>query len=148
MESIADLLAPFRHKAKVEMRWSDLDEAGHVNNAVYLTYFEQARIHYFHDVAQWDWKEYGVILASSHIDYISPLYFPTDAYIYTRTRRVGTKSFEVECIIVAEKDGIQTLVTKGYTTLVMFDFKTKVSYAIPDFIRDKLFHFEPSLKSS
>ena len=49
---------------KIEIRFSDCDRYKHVNNAVYLTYFEQARIHYFGEILgeNWDWTKNGVIL--------------------------------------------------------------------------------------
>ena len=43
---------------KIQVRFSDLDTLGHVNNAVYLSYFEMARIAYFTPLLgeNWDWK--------------------------------------------------------------------------------------------
>jgi YbgC/YbaW family acyl-CoA thioester hydrolase len=60
----------------VEIRFADIDAMGHVNNAVYFSYFEQARMAYFKDrVARiWDWNEDGVIVARNEIDYIYPVF--------------------------------------------------------------------------
>lgn len=66
----------FRFKMKLDIRWSDMDEMRHVNNAVYLTYFEQARVYYFHEACEWDWKAIGAILANAHVDYLKPVVFP------------------------------------------------------------------------
>lgn len=144
MENLDDVLKAFRYKQKVEMRWSDLDEVGHVNNAVYLTYFEQGRAFYFHESCQWNWKEDGVILASNQIDYIRPLYYPAPAYIYLRTSKLGNKSFEVQYVIVNEYPDRKELIVKGSSTLVMFDYKTQASFPIPDRIREKLKAYEPT----
>lgn len=145
MENLEEALKLFRFKMKLEKRWSDIDEMGHVNNAIYLTYFEQSRVSYFNEYMKWNWQEYGVILANSHVDYIRPLLYPEPTFIYTRISRLGGKSFEVQYLIVNEKEGEKVLVAKGYTTLVMFDYKTKSSFIVPNTIREKVAEYEPAL---
>ena len=51
--------------ARIFVRLTDLDILGHVNNAIYLTYFEMARMHYFAEMVgtEWNWMEEGVVLA-------------------------------------------------------------------------------------
>ena len=45
--------------AKISVRFADCDMMGHVNNAVYLSYFEEARMHYFAQMVDenWNWKK-------------------------------------------------------------------------------------------
>jgi acyl-CoA thioester hydrolase len=145
MESLNELLKTFRFRIKIEKRWSDLDEVGHVNNAVYLTYFEQARVYYFHDTCRWDWKEDGVILANTRIDYIKPVLYPDPTYIYVRTSRIGTKSIEMEYVITNEDENGKVLMSRGSSVLVMFDYKKQASFPVPDRIRNQMIQFEPSL---
>ena len=45
-----DLPGDFAHRAAIDVRFADTDAMGHVNNAVYLTYCEMARIRYWTDV--------------------------------------------------------------------------------------------------
>src|SRR6188768_2836860 len=87
----------FRHKTKIELRFADIDAFGHVNNAVFLTYFEQARVHYFDHVLGWDydWSKEGVIVARSEIDYILPVHFRDTITMYTGCSRIGNKSFDI-----------------------------------------------------
>ena len=49
--------------AKIQVRLTDIDILGHVNNAIYLSYFEMTRIHYFNLLVgpNWDWMENGVV---------------------------------------------------------------------------------------
>src|ERR1051326_5853842 len=86
----------FRHKTKMEIRFVDVDAFGHVNNANYLTYFEQARVSYFDEVAGWDydWSRQGIILARAEVNYVLPANFRDEVYVYTRCSRIGTKSFD------------------------------------------------------
>jgi acyl-CoA thioester hydrolase len=134
--------AKFRFKMKLDIRWSDMDEMRHVNNAVYLTYFEQARVYYFHESCQWDWKAIGAILANAHVDYRKPVVFPNPTYVYVRTAKLGTKSFEVHYLITSVVDGREELTTTGFTTMVMFDYKTNVSVVMPDDLKERLKSYE------
>ena len=127
---------------KLDIRWSDMDEMRHVNNAVYLTYFEQARVYYFQEACAWDWKEIGVILASAHVDYLRPVVFPNPTSVYVRTSKIGNKSFELNYMITSVVNGIEELTTTGYTTMVLFDYESNKSVVLPDFLREKINGFE------
>lgn len=139
---LEELKKQFRFKMKLDIRWSDMDEMRHVNNAVYLTYFEQARVYYFHEACQWNWKEIGAILANAHVDYLRPVVFPNDTYVYVRTSRLGNKSFEVSYMITSVVKGVEELTTTGSTTMVMFDYKTNSSVPMPDHLRERLSNYE------
>jgi acyl-CoA thioester hydrolase len=143
MESLEDHLKPFRFRMKIQKRWSDLDEVAHVNNAVYLTYFEEARGYYFYEACQWDWKIDGVILANNQIDYIRPILYLDPTYIYLRTSKLGNKSLEVQYIITNEYEDKKILMSKGSSVLVMYDYKTQASVPVPDYIRERLKQYEP-----
>jgi acyl-CoA thioester hydrolase len=132
----------FRFKMKLDIRWSDMDEMRHVNNAVYLTYFEQARVYYFHESCRWDWNAIGAILANAHVDYLRPVVFPNPTYVYVRTSKLGTKSFEVQYMITSVVNGVEELTTTGHTTMVMFDYKSNTSVVMPDNLRDRLKDYE------
>lgn len=138
----------FRFNMKLDIRWSDMDEMRHVNNAVYLTYFEQARVFYFHEACEWNWKEIGAILANAHVDYIRPVVFPNPTYIYLRTSKLGNKSFELHYMITSFVKGVEELTTTGHTTMVMFDYKTNKSVAMPENIRERITAYEPGLSSN
>jgi acyl-CoA thioester hydrolase len=60
---------------KIQVRFSDLDMLGHVNNVIYLSYFEMARIHYFTALvgAKWDWFNEGVLLVKNNVEYHIPI---------------------------------------------------------------------------
>lgn len=145
MANVEEELKKFRFRQKIEMRWSDMDELHHVNNAVYLTYFEQARVSYFQEACQWNWKDDGVILANAQINYIRPLCYGDPAYIYVRVSRFGNKSFEVEYLLVNEYESRKERLTTGATTLVMFDYKTQAPFTVPDRIKNAITAYEPAL---
>lgn len=119
-----------------------MDEMGHVNNAVYLTYFEQARIGYLHHVCAWNWQETGVILASAHVDYLRPLIYSQPACIAVRVSKMGNKSFDISYLITAVIEGKELFMTTGYTTMVVFDYQNNRSVSIPTELREQIHQFE------
>src|SRR5207244_6214863 len=90
--------ASFKHATPIQIRFSDIDLAGHVNNATILTYFETARISFLDDMVGKanDWGNRGLILAHSEIDYLTPVYLQDTVKAYSRITRIGTKSFTME----------------------------------------------------
>ena len=134
--------AKFRFKMKLDIRWSDMDEMRHVNNAVYLTYFEQARVYYFHESCRWDWDAIGAILANAHVDYLRPVVFPNPTFVYVRTSKLGNKSFEVHYLITSVVNGVEELTTTGHTTMGMFDYKTNASVVMPEDLKERLRDYE------
>ena len=66
--------------AKIQVRFSDLDVLGHVNNTIYLSYFEMARVHYFKELLGegWDWNKFGIVLAKNEVEYFK--YIAINAY--------------------------------------------------------------------
>ena len=126
---------PFVHRETV--RFADLDSFGHVNNAVYLTYCEQARIAFlldravFGDATQAEMK---MILARAEIDFRDPLSIGDAVTVGVRTSRVGTKSFELEYELrVGER-----LVAEAKSVQVAFDYEQNATVTIPDEWRRRL----------
>ena len=62
-----------RYTADIDVRFRDIDALGHVNNAVYATYIEQARTRYFRDVLDTDISKSSSVLASLSIDFRRPI---------------------------------------------------------------------------
>ena len=114
----------------VEIRFADIDAMGHVNNAVYFSYFEQARMAYFKErVARiWDWNEDGVIVARNEIDYIYPVFLNDRMNIRLWVEHVGSKSFSV-----CYRFGVgERLCASGKSVLVCFNHKNKATQVLPE----------------
>jgi len=113
----------------------DLDAMGIVNNATYLTYLEQARIHFFGQLvgAAWDWHAGGVVVARHAIDYRAPLRLNDCPEIHTWISAVGGKSLTVNYVI--EVEGAHT-VARAETVLVGYDHLRGVSVDIPALWRE------------
>lgn len=135
----------FRHGVEIEIRFGDLDAMGHVNNAKYLTYMETARVHYFRQLGLWNGPSgtVGPIMAKATVEYRLPLDLSDSAArVYTRCCRLGHKSFDVEHLIVRERDGAAAVAASGVIVLVAFDYQAGLSVPIPDDWRGRISAFE------
>jgi len=85
----------------IQVRFRDLDALGHVNNAVYLTYLEVARVAYFSRL-QRDWLEKGhFILARAEVDFLRPILLEDPVEVGVRVARLGRSSFDMEYLVLA-----------------------------------------------
>lgn len=115
---------PFVHRETVRFR--DLDGMGHVNNAVFSTYLEQARLAWFGQDEETPLRD--VILARTEIDFRAQVGEGEIVDIGVRPVRVGTKSFELEYELRA--DG--RLVAEAKSILVGYDYARGESVPVPD----------------
>jgi acyl-CoA thioester hydrolase len=122
----------FVHREAVRFR--DLDGMGHVNNAVFMTYMETARLNYFRSLGLGDNPLEGMILARAEVDFRSPIELGEQVEVGVRTGRIGTKSFDLEQEIRA--DG--RIAAEGKFVLVAYDYTTGRSLEIPDSMRERL----------
>ena len=129
------MIPDFRHSTDIQIRWGDMDALGHVNNAVYLTYLEQARVQYMADLRMWDARvsRMGLIMARVVLDYKLPL-LATDraATVFSRVSRLGNKSFDMAQIITRQLNGEYEVAASGTITLVVFDYPANQTVLIPD----------------
>ena len=113
------MIEPF----KVQVRFSDLDVLGHVNNSVYLTYFESARVYYFKHFlgTDWDWATDSVVLVKNEVEYMRPILLHDVPEVEIFTAHIGSKSFSFGYII--RVNGV--IYSKGMSTLVAYDVDTQ-----------------------
>ncbi|MFT5601496.1 MAG: acyl-CoA thioester hydrolase [Flavobacteriales bacterium] len=128
-------------KTNVEVRFADIDMAGHVHNSKYLCFFEQARIDFMFDMtgAEWNWKKKGIVLGRNEIDYFIPIYLRDAIYIKTKCDHVGIKSFTLSYELYKKVEGkTDVLCTKGRSILVCMDFDNDESLPVFEEWKDKL----------
>ena len=120
---------PFVHTETVRFR--DVDALGHVNNAAYLTYLEQARIAF---LAPMGADQTGMILARAEIDFRAQVGFGDEVEIEVEPLRVGTKSFELGYTLRVRG----AVVAEAKTVLVAFDYSAGQTVSVPDAWRHAL----------
>ncbi len=118
---------------EVQVRFSDIDLLGHVNNVAYFNYFEMARIHYFHPLLgkDWDWMKQGVVLVKNEATYLSSIRLHDKPKITLYVTNIGTKSFSLGYEVNV---GPQLCAT-GSSTLVCFNNYSKQTIEIPEAMR-------------
>jgi len=137
-------MSQFRFYHPIEVRYGDLDPQGHVNNAKYLTYFEQARIAYWIDMGFFttdqSFMEIGVILADVHLTYLAPVYFGQKIKVGVHVARLGNKSMMWEQNVVDIESGQEF--AKAEIVIVAYDYRQEKTIPIPQEWREKIVEFE------
>lgn len=133
-----DLDGPFRHVIRIEVRFADTDAMVHVNNAVYLTYCESARIRYWTDVTG-EPIGHGVehpeslILAEARIAYRAQVFHGEIVTVETRASRIGRTSFTLEHrLLAAPPDEEPRLVAVSESVLVRYDYASAAATPLAD----------------
>jgi acyl-CoA thioester hydrolase len=145
-----DIAGDFAHRHLVEVRLSDTDAMGHVNNARYLTYVEIARVAYYERVTGnalpigVHGAEEGMILAEIRMAYRSPSFYGETLTVETRVERIGRTSFGMVHRITAPESryGAARLVATADSTLVSYDYTEECPIPVPDEWRAAMSAFE------
>ena len=119
----------FRYVRSQPVEFRDLDGLGHVNNAVYLSYLESAKVDYFRDVVGADRLDDLGIVADVQIAYRSPAFFGETLAVGVRVTRVGTKSLGFEFEIRGPDDRV---VAEASSAHVTFDYETREPAPVPE----------------
>jgi acyl-CoA thioester hydrolase len=119
----------FVHRETVRFR--DLDSLAHMNNAVYATFLEQARIAF---LSQYDAQVENMILARLEIDFRSPAELGETVEIAVTPTRIGTKSFDLEYVMRAG----ERVIAEAKTVLVAYDYDRAQSVEIPEAWKERL----------
>ena len=128
-------MEPFPFETGVEVRFSDLDPMGHVNNAVYATYCEQARVAFFARVfGVEEASGFEFILARLEIDYRRPVLMGDPLRVALRISAVGASSFAFEYRLTVHGERV----AEARSVQVFFDYTRHTKVAIPGPFREKL----------
>lgn len=123
-------MTTFRYTCTIPVRYSDIDAQGHVNNARYFTYMEEARIGYFVALGLWreghDFNTLGQIVAEATCTYKRPILLGQTVQVATRTARIGTKSLTLEYRLLVNNEEVAT----GRSVQVAYDYATQTSIPI------------------
>lgn len=124
----------------IQVRFNDIDMAGHAHNAVYLSWFEQARMDLLRNFIEkdHDWKKAGMILARNEVDYKRPVHLSDQVEVECFCSAIGTKSFDLGYSLFVVKAGERALHAQGRSVMVCFNYTTNTSFPVPETWRAKL----------
>jgi acyl-CoA thioester hydrolase len=128
----------------IEVRYGDLDPQGHVNNAKFMTYFEQARVSYLVHLGLFSkdqsFLEIGIILAEAQLTFLAPVLFDAEVRVGVRVTRLGNKSLTMEYRMFEARNNAE--LATGSSVLVTYAYRTRQTIPIPDAWREKIAAFE------
>lgn len=132
-------MADFRFSTPIQVRYSDFDMLGHINNATFITYFEVARLHYFIELG-WTLKDVSNVVAHLDVDFMAPILPHQAVSCRVRTSSLGSKSFQMNYELYSEKQDI--IFARAHSVQVCFEKKSGKTVAIPEHIHELIKNFE------
>ena len=136
-------MTALRFHHPIEVRYGDLDPQGHVNNAKYLTYLEQARVAYIASLGLWrsdSFFDFGVILADVQVTFRQPILFGQKVQVGVRVTRLGNKSLTMEYVI--EDSEKKLVLATSSSVLVTYNYHSGQTIPIPQHWRQTISAFE------
>lgn len=131
----------FKHIMPAQIRFSDVDQFGHVNNSVYFSLYDLAKTTYFKDVlGMSNWGDVVVVVANINANFYMPVFFSDELEIQTSAVQLGNKSFTL-CQRAVIK-GSDVVKCECHTVLVMYDLLTKEPTEIPQHYKDAICKYE------
>jgi acyl-CoA thioester hydrolase len=136
MRAMDDKLGRFPVSVEIPVAWGDMDAYAHVNNAVYLRWFETGRIAYFERLGLIERKQedgVGPILARVAVDYRRPVTYPDSVRVDTTVTRIGTSSFTMAHRAFSK--ALQAEAAAGESVIVVYDYGQGRSAPVDDALR-------------
>lgn len=131
----------FQHQMPAQLRFSDVDSFGHVNNSVYFSLFDMCKTKYFLDVVGDDvFQQMAIVVAHVSANFLAPIFYPDEIVIQTSVIRLGNKSFTLyqRALNIRTQD----IKCECQTIMVAFDHKQNKSISLPQKIRQKIADYE------
>ncbi len=148
---MSESLAPkdFKHKHQFAVRFNEVDMLGVCNNAVYIIFFETARLEYIKAAGLM--PEKGIFsdgkiffMVRNEINYRSHAYYDDVLEVYSRISFIKNSSFGYDHLIIKQNTG--EIIVDGKGVVVLVDPKTRKSTSLPESFVEKVKSFEPSVK--
>ena len=119
----------------IAVSWGDMDAMGHVNNAKYVSYLEEARVRWLVTVPGISLQDrIAPVVAATNVNYRAPIVWPNDIVVELFVERLGNSSVTIGHRIVGGKDG-NTLYSDGNVVVVWMDTQTGRSAPLPEAVR-------------
>lgn len=132
----------FRFDVELPVRYRDLDTLGHVNNAVYGTYLEQARVRYFDRVLDVPFEGREMVLAHLDVDFRRPVRMDDGP---VRVACGVTELGETSIKMAYRVDAGEAAAPAATAESVQVAWDGESSRSVPASWRERFREFEPSL---
>ncbi len=130
-----------KHVMPAQIRFSDVDQFGHVNNSVYFSLYDLAKTTYVNDVlGNAKWGEIGIVVANINANFFMPVFFSDKMEIETAVVQLGNKSFTLLQRAVSVES--REVKCECRTVMVLYDLLTKEPMLIPDEYKKAICEYE------
>lgn len=130
-----------QHYTPVQIRFNDIDVLGHLNNTIYMQFFDIGKMHLFQECLDGIlyWKELTPVLVHMEVDFISPVFIESKIRVNSYIVGFGNKSFSM----VQEIENTTTgdIHCRAKSVLVAFNPKANEGVAVPERWKEKLTAF-------
>lgn len=135
---------PYRHYLPLQIRFTDIDMLGHLNNAVFVNFFDLGKTHYFATIlgGPLQWETISLVIVNIECSFFTPVYFTDSIEVFTKTVEIGERSVRMDQRIVNTATG-ETHATCR-TILAGFDVKNRCGAPVSDEWRRMILDFEAS----
>ncbi len=126
------LLAGYPVRIAVPVAWGEMDAMGHVNNVVYLRWFESVRMAYLERIglmAHLQAHGVGPILAETRCRFRLPLEYPDEVDVGARVARLESDRFLMEYAVVSRRHA--RLAAEGDGLIVTYDYDARRKAPVP-----------------
>lgn len=119
----------------IPLRWRDLDAYNHVNNSLFLTFLEEARIRWFDSFPEpWRNHAHEPILAAATVNFRRPIVYPETLRVRLFSERIGRSSLTIAHRITAAGDD-DVLYADGNTVVVWIGPADGRPVPLPEVVR-------------
>ncbi len=132
----------FKASLPIQIRFTDIDALGHINNNVYLSYFDLGKADYFERVrgTAVSWIEGAIVIAHLEMDFLEPTFYTEKVVVESKMVKIGDKSGEFIQQLRSEKTGAVKCVCKSI--FVYIDSESQKPASVPHVWREVMGKFE------
>ncbi|USQ13908.1 acyl-CoA thioesterase [Legionella lytica] len=119
------------HEKTFPIAWGDMDALGHVNNARYFDYFQEARIEWLRELKIKMTEQMGPVVVHVACTYLKPVVYPATVTLRSRIYNMGNSSMMMDHDLYQD----EVLMAQGSCKVVWVDYTKNKSVPLPDSIR-------------
>jgi len=143
-----DLLKHCPVVIEIPVAWGEMDAFQHVNNIVYLRYFESARIAYFERLGYIELRQttgVGPILGSLQCRFKIPVTYPDQVFVGTWVSQIDADRFIIKFQIVSQKH--QKVAAEGEGVIVSYDYRENKKAPLPEEVKQRIQALEATVSA-
>lgn len=143
-----DLLKHCPVVIEIPVAWGEMDAFQHVNNIVYLRYFESARIAYFERLGYIELRQttgIGPILGSLQCRFKIPVTYPDQVFVGTWVSQIDADRFIIQFQIVSQKH--QKVAAEGEGVIVSYDYRENKKAPLPEEVKQRIQALEATVSA-